>query len=103
MLRRFVWILVAFPVTIVLVTLAVANRHGVRLVLDPFRPNEPVLSLVLPFYVYLFGVLGLSIEALGRLIGAGAAGHIAGLLDRDGTLGTLRLDGLVSVWQGSER
>ena len=33
-----------------LVTLAVANRHGVRLVLDPFRPDEPVLSLVLPFY-----------------------------------------------------
>ena len=57
MLRRFVSILVAFPVAIVLVTLAVANRHGVRLVLDPFRPNEPVLSLVLPFYVYLFGVL----------------------------------------------
>jgi hypothetical protein len=39
------------------VTLAVANRHGVRLVLDPFRPEEPVLSLVLPFYVYLFGML----------------------------------------------
>lgn len=57
MLRRFVWVLVAFPVAIILITLAVANRHGVRLVLDPFRPDEPVLSLVLPFYVYLFGVL----------------------------------------------
>ena len=42
---------------IVLLTLAVANRHGVRLVLDPFRPDEPVLSLVLPFYAYLFGAL----------------------------------------------
>jgi uncharacterized integral membrane protein len=57
MLRRFVWVLVAFPVAILLITLAVANRHGVRLVLDPFRPDEPVLSLVLPFYVYLFGGL----------------------------------------------
>jgi uncharacterized integral membrane protein len=61
MLRRFVWILVAFPVAVLLVTLAVANRHGVRLVLDPFRSEEPVLFLVLPFYAYLFGVLLLGI------------------------------------------
>jgi len=57
MLRRFVWILVAFPVAVLLLTLAVTNRHGVRLVLDPFRSDEPVLFLVLPFYAYLFGVL----------------------------------------------
>jgi hypothetical protein len=29
----------------------------VRLVLDPFRPDEPLISLVLPFYAYLFGTL----------------------------------------------
>ncbi len=57
MLRRVVFFVVAVPVAILLVTLAVANRHGVRLVLDPFRPDQPVLSLVLPFYVYLLGVL----------------------------------------------
>jgi protease IV len=50
-----------------------------------------------------WGVLGLSVEALGRLIGERAAGEIAGLVVGDGTLGRLRLDGLVSVWQGSER
>jgi uncharacterized integral membrane protein len=61
MLRRFVWVLVAFPVAVLLLTLAVANRHGVRLVLDPFRSDEPVLFLVLPFYAYLFGVLLLGI------------------------------------------
>ena len=61
MLRRFVWILVAFPVAVLLITLAVANRHGVRLVLDPFRSDEPILFLVLPFYAYLFGVLLLGI------------------------------------------
>ena len=61
MLRRFVWALLAFPVAILLLTLAVANRHGVRLVLDPFRSDEPVLFLVLPFYAYLFGVLLLGI------------------------------------------
>jgi uncharacterized integral membrane protein len=57
MLRRIVFFLVALPVAILLVTLAVTNRHGVRLVLDPFRADDPVLALVLPFYVYLFGML----------------------------------------------
>jgi uncharacterized integral membrane protein len=67
MLRRFVWLLLAFPLAILLIALAVANRHGVRLVLDPFRPDEPVLSLVLPFYAYLFGLL-----LAGILIGGSA-------------------------------
>jgi hypothetical protein len=57
MLRRILWFLVAFPVGALIVTLAVINRHGVRLVMDPFRPDQPVLSLVLPFYVYLFVML----------------------------------------------
>src|SRR5262245_20549897 len=61
-------LLVAVPVAIVLITLAVANRHGVRLVLDPFRPDDPVLSLVLPFYAYLFAAL-----FMGVLIGGSAA------------------------------
>ncbi|MDO9381358.1 MAG: LapA family protein [Hyphomicrobiaceae bacterium] len=57
MLRRIAWILIAFPAAIVLVTLAIANRHTVQLVLDPFRPDAPALSLVLPLYAYLFAAL----------------------------------------------
>lgn len=57
MLRRIVWLVVAFPAAVLLVTLAVANRHSVRLVLDPFRRADPVISLELPFYAYLFGAL----------------------------------------------
>ena len=57
MLRRILWLLIAFPAAALLITLAVANRHPVRLVLDPFRPESPVLSLVLPFYGFLFGAL----------------------------------------------
>ncbi|MCP4781024.1 MAG: LapA family protein [Hyphomicrobium sp.] len=53
-MRRIFWLLIAIPVAVVLVTLAVANRHEVRLVLDPFRPDAPVVSLLLPFYGYLF-------------------------------------------------
>jgi hypothetical protein len=64
MLRRIVTLAIAFPAAVALITLAVINRHGVQLILDPFRPDEPVISLVLPFYVYLFGALLLGV-ALG--------------------------------------
>jgi uncharacterized integral membrane protein len=56
-LRRVVWFLIAVPVALLLITLALANRHSVRLALDPFRPDNPVISLVLPFYVYLLAAL----------------------------------------------
>jgi uncharacterized integral membrane protein len=56
-LRRIIGLLIAFPAALLLVTLAVANRHSVKLVLDPFRPETPVISLQLPFYVYLLGAL----------------------------------------------
>jgi uncharacterized integral membrane protein len=67
MLRRVIWFVVGVPAAILLLTLAVINRHGVRLTLDPFRPDEPLISLVLPFYVYLFGML-----LLGIVIGGAA-------------------------------
>jgi uncharacterized integral membrane protein len=56
-LRRLIWLVVALPAALLLVALALANRHPVRLALDPFRPADPTLSLMLPFYVYLFGML----------------------------------------------
>jgi uncharacterized integral membrane protein len=68
MLRRALKYLLAVPAAVILVTLAVINRHGVTLVLDPFRPEEPVLSLVLPFYVYLFGTLLIGIVAGGTAV-----------------------------------
>jgi uncharacterized integral membrane protein len=67
-LKRILGLIIAFPVGVLLVTLAVANRHAVRLVLDPFRPESPVISVVLPFYAYLFGAL-----VLGVAIGGSAA------------------------------
>ena len=61
MLRRIIWLLVGFPVAAILVTLAIANRHAVRLALDPFNPQEPVISLSMPFYFYIFGALVLGV------------------------------------------
>lgn len=57
MLRRLVSLLIAFPVGIALVAIAVANRHEVNLVLDPFNPENPALSVSFPFYAYLLGAL----------------------------------------------
>lgn len=68
MLQRIITVLIAFPLAALLITLAVANRHDVRLVLDPFRPEQPALSVVLPFYAFLFGVLALGILAGGMAV-----------------------------------
>lgn len=70
MLKRILTLLIAFPVAALLITLAVANRHAVTLVLDPFNPDAPVLSLSLPFYAYLFGavILGVLLGGLATWI-----------------------------------
>ncbi len=57
MLRRLISLLVAFPLGIALVAIALSNRHGVNLILDPFNPEAPALSVTLPFYAYLIGAL----------------------------------------------
>lgn len=67
MLRRIALLLVAFPAAALLIALAIANRHAVRLVLDPFRPETPAISVMLPFYGYVFGAL-----ILGVLLGGTA-------------------------------
>ncbi|KAB2914314.1 MAG: signal peptide peptidase SppA [Hyphomicrobiaceae bacterium] len=50
-----------------------------------------------------WGLVRLSVEVLGRLIGVRAADEFGRLLTDDRTLARLRLDGLISVWQGAER
>lgn len=57
MLKRVVRLLIAFPVALLLITLAVSNRHSVRMILDPFRPETPALAIDLPFYAYVFAAL----------------------------------------------
>lgn len=58
MLRRIVRFVVVLPIVVVLAALGVANDQPTRLVLDPFRPDDPVLW-VGPYalYWYLFGAL----------------------------------------------
>lgn len=61
MLRRLVSLLIAFPLGIVLVAIALANRHPVSLVLDPFNPDQPALAVQLPLYAFLMGALVLGV------------------------------------------
>jgi uncharacterized integral membrane protein len=64
MLRRIIRLVVILPVVAVLAAIGLANTQDVRLALDPFRPDDPALSLVLPFYVWLLAAL-----ILGVLVG----------------------------------
>ena len=57
MLKRIVSLLIAFPLGAVLVAIAVSNRQPVSLILDPFRSENPALSIEFPLYAYLLGAL----------------------------------------------
>jgi uncharacterized protein HemY len=61
MLRRIIRLFVILPAAAVLAAIGLANTRDVRLVLDPFRPDDPALSLVLPFYVWLLCALILGV------------------------------------------
>lgn len=64
--------LVLLPVAIVLILLAIANRHAVTLSLDPFSGAAPEIGVTQPLFVFLFAAL-----VLGVLIG-GTGSWIAG-------------------------
>mgnify|MGYP001767175385 CR=1 FL=1 len=49
-MKRIVTWLLALPIGIVVVALSVANRHMVTVALDPFRPDDPALSVTLPMF-----------------------------------------------------
>ena len=53
MVTRVVKFVIFVPVAIVLIVLSVANRHAVTLALNPFRPEDTVLSLSMPFFAFL--------------------------------------------------
>ncbi len=57
LLKRLVGLLFGFVAAALLITVAVANRHNVQLILDPFNPKDPVLAVTLPFFAYLFATL----------------------------------------------
>jgi uncharacterized integral membrane protein len=73
MFRRILSLLIGFPLGVVLVAIAVSNRQPVDLILDPFRPETPALSIELPVYIYLMValLLGVVLGGLATWMGQG--------------------------------
>ena len=67
MMKKIVNILILAPIGIVLIVLSVANRQPVTLALNPFRPEDSMLSVTAPFVLYLFLAV-----ILGMIIGSAA-------------------------------
>lgn len=55
MIKRLVWLFVVLPAAIVLIAFSLANRHDVRLSLDPFSSTDPFLAIDAPFFLFLLG------------------------------------------------
>lgn len=53
MFKKLVNIVILVPLAIILVVLCVANRQSVTLALNPFRPDDQLLSTSAPFFVFL--------------------------------------------------
>jgi uncharacterized integral membrane protein len=60
-LIRFLKNLILLPIAIVLVTLAVANRHDVTLSLDPFNSADPAISIQAPMFWFLFAAVAFGV------------------------------------------
>jgi uncharacterized integral membrane protein len=65
---NFLKALILFPIAILVVLLAVANRGPVTLSLDPFSREAPEIAFTLPLFAIIFGAV-----MLGVVIGGMAA------------------------------
>lgn len=63
-MRTLIWLLIGAPIALVIIALALVNNQSVTLILDPFTPQTPFLSLSVPLYAIFFGALW-----VGALIG----------------------------------
>lgn len=57
MLRKILTAIVLIPLALVMIALAVANRHSVTVSLDPFAGSEPAVSVTLPLFALIFILL----------------------------------------------
>lgn len=67
MAKKIINLLILLPIGIILIAFCVANRQSVALAFNPFRPEDQVLSLSAPLFVFLFIAL-----IAGMLIGSAA-------------------------------
>jgi len=60
-ISKFLWTVLTLVAVIATVTLSVANRQVVRLVLDPFNNEHPALFIDIPLFILLLGGLVLGV------------------------------------------
>lgn len=65
--KKIINLLVLVPLAIILVVLCVANRQSVTLALNPFKPDDALMSFSAPFFVFIFLSLILGV-VLGSLV-----------------------------------
>jgi hypothetical protein len=70
MIRKIIAVLILVPLMIAIVALALVNRHGVPIVIDPFSAGDltAALQVQVPLFVLVFGLV-----AGGVVIGGVAA------------------------------
>jgi uncharacterized integral membrane protein len=67
MAKKITNLLIFLPLGVILIIFCVANRQVVTLAFNPFRPEDQMLSLSAPFFVFIFIAL-----IIGMLLGSAA-------------------------------
>ena len=67
MAKKIINLLILLPLGIILIIFCVANRQIVTLAFNPFRPEDQVLSLSAPLFIFIFITL-----IFGMLVGSAA-------------------------------
>jgi uncharacterized integral membrane protein len=70
---NFLKALILFPIAIIVVLLAVANRGPVTLSLDPFSREAPEVAFTVPLFAVIFGavMLGVVLGGMGAWLAQG--------------------------------
>ncbi|MBI5111568.1 DUF1049 domain-containing protein [Rhodoplanes serenus] len=61
MIRRILAAVVLVPLMIAIVALALVNRHGVPIAIDPFNPGDLTHAVQVPLFLLVFGVLAVGV------------------------------------------
>ncbi|QKV19557.1 LapA family protein [Oricola thermophila] len=65
MIRRLITLFITIPLAIVLIALAVANRHSVPLHLDVFNSQNAALTVHAPMFLWLLSAVAIGVLAGG--------------------------------------
>jgi len=74
-IRRLLAVVILLPAALLMIAIAIGNRQPVRVVLDPFNPDNPAFAFSLPFYLVLFAALLIGVVVGGASTWLGQGRH----------------------------